>query len=578
MIKPRSRILGAVGLGVVASGVLWAFSPWFRDRLTEQDRQDLSFIRSGMDGPAWCCEEGKLVIPTPSRDSTRTRRAKLRLRALRPEISQALVANLRVRLGQVRLQAVDHLALINDSLARGALLNAVTHHWDADVRHRSLRYVLTYSDSIARESALEALHDKDDLVQRAAMAGLVRFPDPRAVTPLIEILASDRNWLGVPAGRALIAVGDTAAIGPIMSRLESVDFLSRAGMVTLLGAFRDERVTNYLIQALQERRLAGPRLEAAAALRDYDDPAVVEALAAAFDEDVFLAASDVEARATSDSGERSAILGALLTQRDPTILPVLVRIFKTTCNRRPAERDKPMCNGFYSDALEAIRSFRATDPERGVQPLAQALTEPGSGDNLRRAALNGLHNSATAAGDSIVHSVVQSTRWGVRNTAVELMARDTHRHGPAAFVALLRDSDQRVRSAATGILTRRADDQWIQEVPAGTVRYLMEEGDGVALTAMWKRVEPILIADVQSGEINRLRQAVTVFVGLGRAEQIPLLLRKIREPGSGGIATVYLNSGHDALEAAARDWAKQHGYTIFTNPGSPNVTWGSYGR
>lgn len=41
------------------------------------------------------------------------------------------------------------------------------------------------------------------------------------------------------------------------------------------------------------------------------------------------------------------------------------------------------------------------------------------------------------------------------------------------------------------------------------------------------------------------------------------------------LAEYYLNCGNGKLERAAEKWADDHGYTVFTHPGTGGGQWGS---
>jgi hypothetical protein len=44
--------------------------------------------------------------------------------------------------------------------------------------------------------------------------------------------------------------------------------------------------------------------------------------------------------------------------------------------------------------------------------------------------------------------------------------------------------------------------------------------------------------------------------------------------GDVDLAEYYLNCGNRTLEKAAHTWASQHGYTVYTTPGSGGGQWG----
>ncbi|MBI4826159.1 MAG: hypothetical protein HY807_07020 [Nitrospirae bacterium] len=57
-------------------------------------------------------------------------------------------------------------------------------------------------------------------------------------------------------------------------------------------------------------------------------------------------------------------------------------------------------------------------------------------------------------------------------------------------------------------------------------------------------------------------------------EIIPVLINKLDTEGTKVMAEAYLNCGHDKLNAAAREWAANHRYTIQTGQGAAPIGWG----
>lgn len=65
------------------------------------------------------------------------------------------------------------------------------------------------------------------------------------------------------------------------------------------------------------------------------------------------------------------------------------------------------------------------------------------------------------------------------------------------------------------------------------------------------------------------------LVDVGQKGTEGALVRALHRYGDLDLAEYYLNCGNDKLEDAARQWAGDHGYTVFTQPGVGGDQWGS---
>ena len=92
----------------------------------------------------------------------------------------------------------------------------------------------------------------------------------------------------------------------------------------------------------------------------------------------------------------------------------------------------------------------------------------------------------------------------------------------------------------------------------------------------WDITTKILLKDIDSGNLNAIRNAIYTFIGIGRKNIIPDLINRLNSAGSREMAEIYLNCGSQQLETAAQDWARRHGYRIFSSGAGIPVSWGSF--
>jgi HEAT repeat protein len=121
-----------------------------------------------------------------------------------------------------------------------------------------------------------ALEDPEERVRVEAAALLAETKDPRAAEPLVGRLGgSKREWEKVYD--ALWRIG-APAVPPLIDALEDNDAAVRRRAVWLLGALRDGRATEPLVDLLNKDRSTGVRVDVATALGRLMDRGSCEAL------------------------------------------------------------------------------------------------------------------------------------------------------------------------------------------------------------------------------------------------------------------------------------------------------------
>jgi hypothetical protein len=113
------------------------------------------------------------------------------------------------------------------------------------------------------------------------------------------------------------------------------------------------------------------------------------------------------------------------------------------------------------------------------------------------------------------------------------------------LIAALKDPNPVVRRYAAGALG-------VLEVPRAVD----------TLLAGWREDDLLLIAG-----------ASAFFIRRGEPGSEDTLIRALKAHGSIGMAETYLNCGNSALEAAADEWARAHGFRVLQMRGGTDVRW-----
>jgi HEAT repeat protein len=88
----------------------------------------------------------------------------------------------------------------------------------------------------------------------------------------------------------------------------------------------------------------------------------------------------------------------------------------------------------------------------------------------------------------------------------------------------------------------------------------------------------VLLKDCASESNRKMEHGVSALVVLGWEETIPKLIALLSGNGSKEMAAVFLNCGRHELSEAGQEWAKRHGYQVWSYPtqrGS-NAGWGGF--
>lgn len=339
--------------------------------------------------------------------------------------------------------------------------------------------------------------------------------------------------------------------------------------------------TDTLIETLR----TGTRSERYAAandLADLGDPAAIPALVEALEDESW----DVRWRAAE----------ALIVVHDERAVEPLVA-FVATPPAAPAvaEIDLDMAHNAYLAAIEALGAIgdaRAVPRLVEIAAVEDWSLESGAAEDALAAigedALPGLEQ-ALAGADAAQAAVI-----------VRLLASA----GDAALDALLMalgDERVAVRLEAAGALGGYGEPavepllgalkDHNGKVAAAAAESLGEIGDARATESLVKalsdgdtrpaavRALVLIHRDDATPLVKYLKAEKTVgvyrpLIRLGQEDTVAALVKALKSFGTKSMGEAYLNCGNGELEKAAKQWAKAHGYTVVSSPGSGEEQWG----
>jgi len=316
-----------------------------------------------------------------------------------------------------RAAAVKGLGRIADPRAVEPLIHALRDE-DPQVRKNAVTALKWTQDPRAVEPLIGVLKDEVQEVREGAVQALGRLRDPRAVDPLIGVL---RDWPSMySVGRSLKEIGEPA-VEPLIAALTDDNSVVRAAAAKALGSIEDPRAVEPLILALGDED-PQVRKNAVTALRWIQDPRAVEPLIGSLKDEV--------------REVREGAVQALGRLRDPRAVDPLIGVL----------RDWP---SMYSVG----RSLKEIG-EPAVEPLIAALADDDSA--VRAAAAEALGSiEDPRAVEPLILALGDEDPQARKNAATALRwFRDPRAVGP--LIGALKDEDKGVQREAAWALSKTA--------------------------------------------------------------------------------------------------------------------------
>jgi hypothetical protein len=278
-----------------------------------------------------------------------------------------------VRAGQL---ADDMVALSEDLLMSGAYDDATSviaalaaRASSKEVGRDAARKALdTLGESLAMRETAALFGDLDEAGWRA-MQAIVPLVGPNTVEALKPVLMVEQPTLASTRAEELIAGFGTQAIGRLASLVDDARWYVQAAGARLLGRTRAAAAVP-LLQPLLRR--SDPRVARVAvrALGGIDDPSAARAI------------HTVLRSATGPL--RKAVIEALVADRDPRVVPMLVRIVD----------ESQVMGKDHEIVLETLSAFGRVGTDAGIPTIAGVIGRRGW---LRRARLRALKTAGVEA-------------------------------------------------------------------------------------------------------------------------------------------------------------------------------------
>jgi hypothetical protein len=445
----------------------------------------------------------------------------------------------------LRQQAATNLALLHSVASTQKLAAAGKSNAIAQAGLESLRdaYVLLIGNTVAKaEAENNELSPKSLAALQSAVDCLGAIGDI-ASTEALGTLISGTERTRIDSGSIDYAVPDL------------ID-LQLHSLATLAGLSNDSGAVAQLVNAAslpgEATSTQSIRKAAAQALRSHPEAVdlLFQARVSASSDEAVCAAIDA---CLTEIGEPAveklvAALGdqtwtdEILAAIGPAAVP---RVVEELDNKTPAVR--------YRSLGVLLRLF-AKDETAVASVLADPKIIPFVMDARANATYGDERDAAAEAvlvriGEPAVKSLVGhigSDEW-----ACDVLASIGADAVPALTTAL-GSSDKDVRFAAADILVQ------IQSTAPDSVSNLT--------------------ADLDKENLKPIAANYAYYIRLGRAGSEGVLVKALNKYGDEAMAVDYLNCGNDTLDAAARKWANNHGYAVFTTPGTTGgPQWGEGG-
>jgi beta-lactamase regulating signal transducer with metallopeptidase domain len=273
VVAAALALVALAALEIDASPAVTAESALILERIPELAREDAIPTVPAPPAPVPPTVTGSVSLPLdqPGPDL---------LDRVRPDgnrqLIDALVSALGDRDRDVRVQAVQSLANLNDPRTVGGLTVALKDA-DPEVRRAAVDGLTDLDIEVSKGSLLLALADTDAGVRGEAAVGLGELRDTRYLDVFVSLLGDPAASVRSQAARALGESRGTSAVAPLIAALADEDAAVRLEAARSLGEIGDSRAADGLIQALNDP-VAAVVEEAACALGEIGDLRAVDAL------------------------------------------------------------------------------------------------------------------------------------------------------------------------------------------------------------------------------------------------------------------------------------------------------------
>ena len=392
----------------------------------------------------------------------------------------------------------------------------------------------------AMESMEKKLKSSNWKDRKAAVARLGGMRHPKATELLIAAVKDKHIKVRVLALEKLAKKKTPQAFEAILSAITDKSYVVRGNAIKHLGDMDDDRAVQPLIKALQDKENLN-RAAAAESLGKLKAAQAVEPLI-----------SCLKDRHHMTRYKAAWALGEIKDSRATGPLTRLLRDHNHDVRTYAAR------------ALYALK----WSPAKLEQKCRFLLLTGRHGKDLVQIGFDAVKPLCKALKDNDM---------ALRGSAAFYLAEIGDERAVPCLVGTLTDWHA-MRHWASGRRMREALKKlnWKPTNQAEQVHLWIALRDKDELEDNWDAAKLVLLKDVESPRYQEVENALFTFIGMGKKEVIPELVKKLHQRGNKTMAVAYLNCGNSDLKAAAEKWARSRGYRIITRPGSAGIKWGSF--
>jgi len=329
-----------------------------------------------------------------------------------------------------------------------------------------------------------------------------------------------------------------------------IKFIFLVSIFILLSIACSQKVDRY-IQDLKSKN-SRVRWRALKALSEIKDPRSVPPLIALLKEYVPV---------QRHMGEAQLAMSILGEIKDPRAVPVLIEALEV-------ENFEALEGANLWSRICAIQALGEIKDPRAAPALIEALKER----RFQFNAVQALGKIKDPMAAPFLIEVLKDRRSGVRWEA----ARALREMGPEAAEKALNICVENLTDwhSNDSVVKILFDFGWKPQSEQDKIHHQVALRNRGHLEHHWKLAKKVLLKDLESSEYCTIENALLSFMGIGKKEIIPVLIKKLEQKGNKTMAEAYLNCGQKELKEAARNWAARHGYKISSGRGAYPVKWG----
>lgn len=419
---------------------------------------------------------------------------------------------------------------------------------------------------------IEASRSSDMLTRNSAAEALGVFNDPRAVEPLLALLKDELTGTRGKAARSLGYLKDSRAVEPLrIQMVNDSDLFARnsagwalrdmgpSGVPALAGVLKTGN--------LEARTLAADMLSAVGG-------AGTEALIALLgDPDVQIRLSAVRGMELARDNRVVEPLIALLKDKDARVRAAAAQSLQF----HPDPRSEAPLVACLSDKDPEVRkkaagAFAHLESPAAVLPLIGMLKD--RDESVVKAAEDALWFYGDKASDELVFVITAGNPELIERVAGLLMRVPVQ---PDKLYPLLNIPNGKIRLPAALILNSHGDPMGRDALG----RLLAERNPDLKLRAARALIDGgedankiVVDHTLRTRDVELAGSFYEFFIKMGVQGSESVLCEALKESVGSGMAEAFLNCGNITLSIAARDWAKEKGYSIVSTGGESGVRWG----